>query len=228
MAELCSPIVLSYCVFSQSCDIYYKVRLKCVWLPCMLADPCKRTRSFSWQQINTAPVTHVLHVCRCACVLTEGSQLIHRHYRKRSSSRGRSGSRSKSRSPDKRSKKDDRSGNRDKDRNRKERSRSRDRRRSRSRDRKRPRSVFWVKCGGNKLMYCNNNMVYHCPSSTFVHVTLGIVCFILILPFVFIRRSRSRERRRSRSRERKRSTSRNRGRRSRSNSPSKSRKIDEK
>ncbi|CAL8399152.1 unnamed protein product [Boreogadus saida] len=62
-----------------------------------------------------------------------------RHYRKRSSSRGRSGSRSKSRSPDKRSKKEDRSGNRDKDRNRKERSRSRDRRRSRSRDRKRPR-----------------------------------------------------------------------------------------
>uniref|UniRef100_A0A8C5BWC2 RNA helicase n=1 Tax=Gadus morhua TaxID=8049 RepID=A0A8C5BWC2_GADMO len=80
----------------------------------------------------------------------EGSYLIRRHYRKRSSSRGRSGSRSKSRSPDKRSKKEDRSGNRDKDRNRKERSRSRDRRRSRSRDRKRPRSVFGVKCGGDK------------------------------------------------------------------------------
>ncbi|TWW75090.1 probable ATP-dependent RNA helicase DDX46 [Takifugu flavidus] len=56
-----------------------------------------------------------------------------RHYRKRSSSRGRTGSRSKSRSPDKRSKKDDR------DRSRRERSRSRDRRRSRSRDRKRAR-----------------------------------------------------------------------------------------
>ncbi|KAG9490866.1 hypothetical protein GDO78_006283 [Eleutherodactylus coqui] len=61
-----------------------------------------------------------------------------RHYRKRSSSRGRSGSRSKSRSPpDKRSKRDDRrSRSRDRDR-RRERSRSRDRRRSRSRDRKR-------------------------------------------------------------------------------------------
>ncbi|CAG08808.1 unnamed protein product, partial [Tetraodon nigroviridis] len=56
-----------------------------------------------------------------------------RHYRKRSTSRGRTGSRSKSRSPDKRSKKDDR------DRSRRERSRSRDRRRSRSRDRKRAR-----------------------------------------------------------------------------------------
>ncbi|KAL4660015.1 putative ATP-dependent RNA helicase DDX46 isoform X2 [Arapaima gigas] len=64
-----------------------------------------------------------------------------RHYRKRSSSRGRSGSRSKSRSPDKRSKRDDRGGsrNRDRDRSRRERSRSRERRRSRSRDRKRPR-----------------------------------------------------------------------------------------
>ncbi|KAM6970271.1 putative ATP-dependent RNA helicase DDX46 isoform 1-T1 [Aplochiton taeniatus] len=60
-----------------------------------------------------------------------------RHYRKRSTSRGRSGSRSKSRSPDKRSKKDDRVANRD--RTRRERSRSRERRRSRSRDRKRPR-----------------------------------------------------------------------------------------
>ncbi|XP_014833254.1 PREDICTED: probable ATP-dependent RNA helicase DDX46 isoform X1 [Poecilia mexicana] len=57
-----------------------------------------------------------------------------RHYRKRSTSRGRSGTRSKSRSPDnKRSKKDDR------DRSRRDRSRSRDRRRSRSRDRKRTR-----------------------------------------------------------------------------------------
>ncbi|XP_034033841.1 probable ATP-dependent RNA helicase DDX46 isoform X1 [Thalassophryne amazonica] len=56
-----------------------------------------------------------------------------RHYRKRSSSRGRSGTRSKSRSPDKRSKKDDR------DRSRRDRSRSRDRRRSRSRERKRTR-----------------------------------------------------------------------------------------
>ncbi|KAE8614181.1 hypothetical protein XENTR_v10008027 [Xenopus tropicalis] len=65
-----------------------------------------------------------------------------RHYRKRSSSRGRSGSRSKSRSPpDKRSKRGDdrRSRSRDRDRDRRrERSRSRDRRRSRSRDRKRP------------------------------------------------------------------------------------------
>ncbi|KAM3925386.1 putative ATP-dependent RNA helicase DDX46 [Leptodactylus fuscus] len=62
-----------------------------------------------------------------------------RHYRKRSSSRGRSGSRSKSRSPpDKRSKREDRrSRSRDRER-RRERSRSRDRRRSRSRDRKRP------------------------------------------------------------------------------------------
>ncbi|XP_013873855.1 putative ATP-dependent RNA helicase DDX46 [Austrofundulus limnaeus] len=56
-----------------------------------------------------------------------------RHYRKRSSSRGRSGTRSKSRSPERRSKKDDR------DRSRRDRSRSRDRRRSRSRDRKRAR-----------------------------------------------------------------------------------------
>ncbi|XP_040298242.1 probable ATP-dependent RNA helicase DDX46 [Bufo bufo] len=62
-----------------------------------------------------------------------------RHYRKRSSSRGRSGSRSKSHSPpDKRTKREDRrSRSRDRDR-RRERSRSRDRRRSRSRDRKRP------------------------------------------------------------------------------------------
>ncbi|KPP79103.1 putative ATP-dependent RNA helicase DDX46 [Scleropages formosus] len=66
-----------------------------------------------------------------------------RHYRKRSSSRGRSGSRSKSRSPDKRSKRDDRGGsrNRDRDRGRRERrSRSRERRRSRSRERRRSRS----------------------------------------------------------------------------------------
>ncbi|KAG8439140.1 hypothetical protein GDO86_005380 [Hymenochirus boettgeri] len=65
-----------------------------------------------------------------------------RHYRKRSSSRGRSGSRSKSRSPpDKRSKRGDdrRSRSRDRERDRRrERSRSRDRRRSRSRERKRP------------------------------------------------------------------------------------------
>ncbi|MEE6479340.1 hypothetical protein FKM82_012222, partial [Ascaphus truei] len=62
-----------------------------------------------------------------------------RHYRKRSSSRGRSGSRSKSRSPpDKRVKRGDdrRSRSRDRDR-RREKSRSRERRRSRSRDRKR-------------------------------------------------------------------------------------------
>uniref|UniRef100_A0A4W4DV62 Probable ATP-dependent RNA helicase DDX46 n=1 Tax=Electrophorus electricus TaxID=8005 RepID=A0A4W4DV62_ELEEL len=63
---------------------------------------------------------------------------IRRHYRKRSSSRGRSGSRSKSRSPDsKRSKKDDRAGSRTRERSRRDRSRSRDRRRSRSRERKR-------------------------------------------------------------------------------------------
>ena len=72
-------------------------------------------------------------------VFNSSIPLLSRHYRKRSSSRGRSGSRSKSRSPDgKRSKKDDRAANRDRDRNRKERSRSRERRRSRSRDRKRP------------------------------------------------------------------------------------------
>uniref|UniRef100_A0A8C4Z719 Probable ATP-dependent RNA helicase DDX46 n=1 Tax=Gadus morhua TaxID=8049 RepID=A0A8C4Z719_GADMO len=68
-------------------------------------------------------------------------------------------------------------------------------------------------------MYCNNNMVYHCPaprSCNFRHCML-----YSHLTFVLNRRSRSRERRRSRSRERKRSTSRNRGRRSRSNSPSK-------
>uniref|UniRef100_A0A8C5ACT8 Probable ATP-dependent RNA helicase DDX46 n=1 Tax=Gadus morhua TaxID=8049 RepID=A0A8C5ACT8_GADMO len=66
-------------------------------------------------------------------------------------------------------------------------------------------------------MYCNNNMVYHCPaprSCNFRHCML-----YSHLTFVLNRRSRSRERRRSRSRERKRSTSRNRGRRSRSNSP---------
>ncbi|XP_031427857.1 probable ATP-dependent RNA helicase DDX46 [Clupea harengus] len=62
-----------------------------------------------------------------------------RHYRKRSTSRGRSGSRSNSRSPDKRSKKDEGAVSRNRDRTRRERSRSRDRRRSRSRDRKRPR-----------------------------------------------------------------------------------------
>ncbi|XP_056302301.1 probable ATP-dependent RNA helicase DDX46 isoform X1 [Danio aesculapii] len=59
-----------------------------------------------------------------------------RHYRKRSSSRGRSGSRSKSRSPDsKRSKKDDRTASRT--HSRRERSRSRERRRSRERKRQR-------------------------------------------------------------------------------------------
>ncbi|NP_001019988.1 probable ATP-dependent RNA helicase DDX46 [Danio rerio] len=59
-----------------------------------------------------------------------------RHYRKRSSSRGRSGSLSKSRSPDsKRSKKDDRTASRT--HSRRERSRSRERRRSRERKRQR-------------------------------------------------------------------------------------------
>ncbi|XP_016374669.1 probable ATP-dependent RNA helicase DDX46 [Sinocyclocheilus rhinocerous] len=58
-----------------------------------------------------------------------------RHYRKRSSSKGRSGSRSKSRSPDsKRSKKEEQTGSRTRERSRRERSR-----RSRSRERKRPR-----------------------------------------------------------------------------------------
>ncbi|XP_075457258.1 putative ATP-dependent RNA helicase DDX46 isoform X1 [Ascaphus truei] len=70
---------------------------------------------------------------------TPSKQHNSRHYRKRSSSRGRSGSRSKSRSPpDKRVKRGDdrRSRSRDRDR-RREKSRSRERRRSRSRDRKR-------------------------------------------------------------------------------------------
>ncbi|XP_078509397.1 putative ATP-dependent RNA helicase DDX46 isoform X2 [Lissotriton helveticus] len=62
-----------------------------------------------------------------------------RHYRKRSSSRGRSGSRSKSRSPaDKRVKRTDERRSRSRERERRrERSRSREKRRSHSRDRKR-------------------------------------------------------------------------------------------
>ncbi|XP_043925167.1 probable ATP-dependent RNA helicase DDX46 [Protopterus annectens] len=102
-----------------------------------------------------------------------------RHYRKRSSSRGRSGSRSKSRSPDKRLKRLDerRSRSRERDR-RRERSRSRDRRRSRSRDRKRLRLGTLVSLGRRSRSPERNRDRDR-------------------------RRSRSRERRRSRSRSRR-------------------------